>query len=137
MTGLQRASHVGTCRAGRNRLRGEAARGPIVVLDGIAGLIWDEAFTGDRETITERVAEATDAAPDTIRADVDAFVADLVARGLLESREALTAGGRLPPAPELVADASRRVRAFRFATITPRRTRALRTDGKRKPLRPA
>ena len=57
--------------------------GPIVVLDGIAALIWDEACTGDRETITERVAEATDAAPDAIRADVDAFVADLVARGLL------------------------------------------------------
>jgi hypothetical protein len=58
--------------------------GPIVVLDGIAGLIWDEACTGDQATITERVAEATDVAPDAIRADVEAFVADLMARGLLE-----------------------------------------------------
>jgi len=53
------------------------------VLDGIAGLIWDEACAGDRETIVERVAAATDAAPEAIRADVEAFVADLVARGLL------------------------------------------------------
>lgn len=58
--------------------------GPIVVLDGIAGLIWDEACAGDRETIVDRVAAATDAAPEAIRADVEAFVADLVARGLLE-----------------------------------------------------
>ena len=57
--------------------------GPIIVLDGIAGLIWDEACTGDRETIVDRVAAATDAAPEAIRADVEAFVADLVARGLL------------------------------------------------------
>ena len=54
------------------------------MLDGIAALIWDEACTGDRETIIERVAAATDVAPDAIRADVEAFVADLVARGLLE-----------------------------------------------------
>ena len=58
--------------------------GPIVVLDGISALIWDEACAGDRETIVDRVAAATNAAPDAIRADVEAFVADLVARGLLE-----------------------------------------------------
>ena len=58
--------------------------GPIVVLDGIAGLIWDEACAGDRETIVDRVAALTDAAPDAIRVEVEAFVADLVARGLLE-----------------------------------------------------
>lgn len=58
--------------------------GPIVVLEGVAGLIWAEACAGDRETIVDRVAAATDATADDIRADVDAFVADLVARGLLE-----------------------------------------------------
>ena len=57
--------------------------GPIVVLDGIAALIWEEACAGERETIADRVAEATYAAPEVIRADVDAFVADLMARGLL------------------------------------------------------
>ena len=58
--------------------------GPIVVLDGIAGLIWTEACGGEREAIADRVAEATDAAPAVIRADVEAFVDELVARGLLE-----------------------------------------------------
>ena len=57
--------------------------GPIVVLDGITALIWDEACAGDRETIVERVAAVTAAAPDTIRAHVEGFVADLVARRLL------------------------------------------------------
>ena len=58
--------------------------GPIVVLDGISALIWDEACGGDRETIVDRVAAATNVTPEAIRADVEAFVADLVARGLLE-----------------------------------------------------
>lgn len=57
--------------------------GPIVVLDAISALIWDEACAGDRETIVERVAAATAAAPEAIRAHVDGFVADLVARSLL------------------------------------------------------
>ena len=58
--------------------------GPIIVLDGISALIWDEACGDDRETIVDRVAELTAAAPDAIRAHVEGFVADLVARGLLE-----------------------------------------------------
>ena len=58
--------------------------GPIVVLDGISALIWDEACAGPRETIVDRVAAATTAAPDAIRAHVEGFVADLVGRGLLE-----------------------------------------------------
>lgn len=57
--------------------------GPIVVLDGVAALIWSEACAGDRESIAERVAAATDASADDIRGHVDSFVADLVARGLL------------------------------------------------------
>lgn len=57
--------------------------GPIVVLDGISALIWDEACAGDRETIVERVAAVTNAAPDAIRAHVQGFMADLVSRGLL------------------------------------------------------
>jgi hypothetical protein len=57
--------------------------GPIVVLHGIGALIWSEACSGERTTIAERVAESTNVAPDAIRADVDAFMADLVARGML------------------------------------------------------
>ena len=79
-----RARATWACWSTKASLRREPPGGPIVVLDGIAGLIWDEACSGERATITERVAGATDAAPDAIRADVEAFVADLVARGLLE-----------------------------------------------------
>jgi hypothetical protein len=84
MSGLRRPRDVGTLELDGVVYAAHLPAGPIVVLDGVAALIWDEACAGDRATITERVAEATDVAPDLIRADVDAFVADLVARGLLE-----------------------------------------------------
>ncbi len=57
--------------------------GPIAVLEGPAALIWGEACSGERESIADRVAEVTGAAADEIRGDVESFVADLVARGLL------------------------------------------------------
>ncbi|WP_430647044.1 PqqD family protein [Agromyces sp. GXS1127] len=57
--------------------------GPIVVLDGVAGLIWAEACGGPAETIVDRVAASTGTEPDEVRADVDRFVAELVALGLL------------------------------------------------------
>ena len=84
MSGLRRAKDVGTLELDGVVYAAHLPTGPIVVLEGIAALIWDEACAGDRATITERVAETTDVAPDLIRADVDSFVADLVARGLLE-----------------------------------------------------
>lgn len=43
--------------------------GPIAVLDGMAAVIWREACAGDRESIAERVAAATDASVDEIRGD--------------------------------------------------------------------
>ena len=84
MSGLLRPRDVGVLEEEGIVYAALLPAGPIVVLDAIAALIWNEACSGERATITERVAEATDVAPDTIRADVDAFVADLVARGLLE-----------------------------------------------------
>jgi len=57
--------------------------GPIAVLEGTAALIWGEACSGERESIADRVAEATGAAVAEIRGDVESFVADLVERGLL------------------------------------------------------
>lgn len=57
--------------------------GPILVLDGGAAAIWVAACDGPRDTIAERVAASTGAAVADVRADVDAFVAELVARGLL------------------------------------------------------
>jgi ferritin-like protein len=61
--------------------------GPIVVLDGVAGLIWAEACAGPAATIVDRVAAATDAAADDIRAEVESFVADLARRELLTEHE--------------------------------------------------
>jgi Coenzyme PQQ synthesis protein D (PqqD) len=84
MTRLRQAGGVGIVGDDGTVYAARLPDGPIVVLDGIAGLIWSEACAGDRESIADRVAEATDASPDTIRADVEAFVADLLARGLLE-----------------------------------------------------
>jgi hypothetical protein len=84
MIRLRRPGDVGVLDLDGTVYAARLPDGPIVVLDGVAALIWDEACTGDRATITERVAAATDVAPHLIRADVDAFVADLVALGLLQ-----------------------------------------------------
>lgn len=84
MTRLRRPSAVGLIADDGTLYAAPLPGGPIVVLTGVAALIWSEACEGERETIAERVAEATDVAPEAIRADVEAFVAELIARGLLE-----------------------------------------------------
>lgn len=57
--------------------------GPIMVLDGISGAIWVAACTGPAETIADRAADTTATTADEIRATAEAFVAELVRRGLL------------------------------------------------------
>ena len=57
--------------------------GPIVVLDGGAAAIWIEACAGERSALAERVAAATEVAVDAVRPEVEAFVDELLARGLL------------------------------------------------------
>lgn len=84
MTRLQRAPGIALIADEDTVYTARLPDGPIVVLNGVAALIWHEACRGDRESIADRVARATDAPPDAIRADVDAFVTDLVSRGLLE-----------------------------------------------------
>jgi hypothetical protein len=62
--------------------------GPVQVLNGVGSLIWMEATaTGTPADVVERVAGLVDWPPDTIRADVDSFLANLVEAGLLERRE--------------------------------------------------
>lgn len=85
MTRLRPAGRVGTIERGDTVYAALLPAGPIAVLDGIAALIWVEAVGGERATIADRVAAATDVAPNSIREEVEAFVADLVSRGLLES----------------------------------------------------
>jgi hypothetical protein len=57
--------------------------GPIVVLDGGAAAIWVAACDGPRHSIAERVAASTGVALADVRAEVDAFVGELLTRGLL------------------------------------------------------
>lgn len=85
MSRLRRPPDVGALEREGTVYAARLPGGPIIVLEGIAALIWDEASTGERATITERVAEAVDVAPDTIRGDVEAFVGELLTRGLLAS----------------------------------------------------
>lgn len=84
MNGYRPGGAVGLVEHGEVLYVATLPDGPIIVLEGISALIWDEACGGDRETIVDRVAAATNATPEAIRADVEAFVAELVARGLLE-----------------------------------------------------
>lgn len=68
--------------------------GPIHVLDQVAAIIWEEAVDADRATVAARVAERTGADPDGIAPDVDAFVGNLMALGLLtEDGEPSSANG--------------------------------------------
>lgn len=57
--------------------------GPILVFGGIAGLIWIEACATPREDVARVVGEHTDQDVDAIHMHVDAFVSELIARGLL------------------------------------------------------
>ena len=57
--------------------------GPILVLEGVAALIFTEATQGDREHLVERIVAQVDGPADEIAFHVGAFLRDLVARGLL------------------------------------------------------
>lgn len=58
--------------------------GPMQALPGSAGVIWQEALTGDRDGLSGRVAARTAMPAADIDAFVEGFVADLIARGVLE-----------------------------------------------------
>ncbi len=59
--------------------------GPIRVLNGVGSLIWLEATSTDTPVdVVDRVAALVDRPPAAIRTEVDSFLADLVAAGLLE-----------------------------------------------------
>ena len=57
--------------------------GPLVVLEGVAALIWQEATAAPASGWVGRVATAVGESEEHIGADVDAFVTDLRARHLL------------------------------------------------------
>ena len=57
--------------------------GPIMVLEGIAALIWREATARPRGSVADVVAATTGQDAASIRAYVDVFIDEMVARGLL------------------------------------------------------
>ena len=57
--------------------------GAIHVLQGTSGLIWDVATSGPRDTLVARVAECVGEPQDAVADIVDAFLVDLVERGLV------------------------------------------------------
>jgi hypothetical protein len=61
--------------------------GPVQVLNRVGSLIWLEATATDMPVdVVERVAALVDRPADTIRAEVDSFLAHLVDARLLERR---------------------------------------------------
>jgi hypothetical protein len=60
--------------------------GPILVLDGVAALIYEEATSGPADGWISRVADATGKSESVITEDVRRFVDDLVQRGVLVDR---------------------------------------------------
>jgi hypothetical protein len=57
--------------------------GPIMVLEGIAALIWREATAQPRESVADVVAATTGEDAASIRPSVDGFIDEMVSRGLL------------------------------------------------------
>lgn len=57
--------------------------GPIAVLEGTAALVWREVATVREGPVVEQIAELTGHPVDLIRADVQGFLDDLAARGML------------------------------------------------------
>lgn len=87
MTGYRRAPGVAVVEEDDVVYAAILPDGPIVVLDGVAGVIWSEAREGPSSTIADRVAALTDASVADIRGEVESFVDELVRRGLLTVRE--------------------------------------------------
>lgn len=84
MSGFVRPPDVGVFEGSDTTYVARLPDGPIVVLNGIAAEIWRCAV---RHTdVVDAVAVRCGVPPDTIRADVDAFLATLVARRLLDPR---------------------------------------------------
>lgn len=57
--------------------------GPILVLEGIAALIWGEACGSPRAEVAAAVAAHTDQDAASIAPDIDRFLDEMIERGLL------------------------------------------------------
>lgn len=85
MTALRTRDGVAVIEDGETVYAAVLPDGPIAVLQEIAAVIWDAARRVDRSAIAEEVAMATGTETAAVRPEVDAFVAELIERGLLET----------------------------------------------------
>ena len=83
MSRLAPASGVAHLEQGAVVYAATLPAGPILVLDGGAAAIWAAACEGPRDTIAERVAQATGADLAEVRSEVESFVEELLGLGLL------------------------------------------------------
>ncbi len=81
--GYRPAARVGVIDDGVAVYVATLPRGPIVVLDGTAALVWRAACSGPADTIAARVAVDVDQAAEAIAGGISAFLDDLVGRRLL------------------------------------------------------
>ncbi|MBO0980987.1 PqqD family protein [Microbacterium sp. SD291] len=77
------AEAVGVIQDGDSVYVANLPRGPIVVLEGTAALVWKAACSGPADTLAERVAAAVGEDVAAIETGMAEFIADLVERGLL------------------------------------------------------
>jgi hypothetical protein len=87
MTHLRVADRVGVTVEAAVVFAARLPDGPILALDGTAGLIWRRALDGPREDVAERVSADVGTAPVDIRDEVDRFVDELIELGLLVPAE--------------------------------------------------
>jgi hypothetical protein len=83
MTRLRVAERVGVTTEAGVVFAARLPDGPILALDGTAGLIWQRALDGLRENVAERVSDDTGIDVASIRNQVDRFVEELIELGLL------------------------------------------------------
>lgn len=58
--------------------------GPLLVLEGPAHVIWEEALSGDEVDLVDRVAARLEVATEDVADAVETYLAELQSRGLLE-----------------------------------------------------
>lgn len=87
MSRFAAADHVGVVEADGAIFVARLPDGPIIRLSGTAAAIWTAALENG-DALLRSVSEIVGVPETVIAADVDAFVSDLVQRGLLVNREA-------------------------------------------------
>jgi hypothetical protein len=94
VTGYARPAKIGMVVEDRDGADGMVVylallpEGPLQVLNGVGSLIFLEATSTDAPVdVVARVAALVDRPADTIRAEVDSFLAHLVDAGLLQQRQ--------------------------------------------------